>query len=89
VKRLAATLLSCLIGGLAVAADTSLTTISGANRASPAPVAYDEVQRLCAAFAARWSGQVKCFQFGTTPEGRPMMALRRRRTHEYGPSRGA
>lgn len=36
---------------------------------------YDEVERLCAAFAARWSREVRCFQFGTTPEGRPMMAL--------------
>jgi hypothetical protein len=36
---------------------------------------YDEVQRLCAAFAARWPRQVRCDAFGTTPEGRPMLRL--------------
>ena len=36
---------------------------------------YDEVERLCPAFAARWAQQVRCFSFGTTPEGRPMLAL--------------
>lgn len=73
-NRLAAALISCTIGGAALAADNSLTTVSeqsGFTRTGR----YQEVQRLCAAFAARWSGQVKCFQFGTTPEGRPMMAL--------------
>jgi hypothetical protein len=36
---------------------------------------YDEVIQLCGAFQQAWPKQVKCFQFGTTPEGRPMMAL--------------
>jgi hypothetical protein len=36
---------------------------------------YDEVIRLCHAYQAAWPKQVKCFQFGTTPEGRPMLAL--------------
>lgn len=36
---------------------------------------YDEVIRLCGAFQQAWPKQVKCFQFGTTPEGRPMLAL--------------
>jgi len=36
---------------------------------------YDEVVRLCAAFQQAYPKQVKCFQFGTTPEGRPMLAL--------------
>jgi hypothetical protein len=36
---------------------------------------YDEVVRLCGAYQAAWPKQVKCFQFGTTPEGRPMLAL--------------
>jgi murein tripeptide amidase MpaA len=36
---------------------------------------YDEVVKLCAAFQQAYPKQVKCFQFGTTPEGRPMMAL--------------
>ena len=36
---------------------------------------YDEVERLCAAYAAQWPEAVRCFAFGRTPEGRPMMAL--------------
>ena len=36
---------------------------------------YDEVERLCAAYAARWPEQVRCLEFGRTPENRPMLAL--------------
>jgi hypothetical protein len=36
---------------------------------------YDEVIKLCGAFQQAYPKQVKCFQFGTTPEGRPMLAL--------------
>jgi len=36
---------------------------------------YDEVERLCAAYAARWPVQVRCLEFGRTPENRPMLAL--------------
>ncbi|HEU4852324.1 MAG TPA: M14 family metallopeptidase [Telluria sp.] len=36
---------------------------------------YDEVQRLCQSFQAAYPKQVKCFEFGRTPEGRPMLAL--------------
>jgi len=36
---------------------------------------YDEVERLCAAYAARWPKQVRCLEFGRTPENRPMLAL--------------
>jgi hypothetical protein len=36
---------------------------------------YEEVERLCKAFAARYPTQVRCFQFGVTPQGRPMLAL--------------
>jgi len=35
----------------------------------------DEVERLCAAFAAKWPGTVKCIEFGRSAEGRPMLAL--------------
>jgi hypothetical protein len=59
----------------AVAADTpDLRTIaeqSGYVRTGR----YDEVQRLCTAFAAAWPKQVRCAEFGRTPEGRPMLAL--------------
>ena len=36
---------------------------------------YDEVIKLCASFQRAYPGQVKCIDFGTTPEGRPMKAL--------------
>ena len=36
---------------------------------------FDEVQRLCTAFAAAWPKQVRCIEFGRTPELRPMLAL--------------
>src|SRR4051812_32940541 len=36
---------------------------------------YDEVIRLCADFALAYPKMVKCGDFGTTPEGRPMLAL--------------
>jgi hypothetical protein len=36
---------------------------------------FDEVQRLCAAFAATWPKQVRCVEFGRSPEGRPLLAL--------------
>jgi murein tripeptide amidase MpaA len=36
---------------------------------------YDEVERLCAAYARTWPDAVRCVEFGRTPEGRPMLAL--------------
>jgi hypothetical protein len=36
---------------------------------------YDEVVALCAAFQQAWPKAVRCFEFGRTPEGRPMLAL--------------
>jgi hypothetical protein len=36
---------------------------------------YDEVERLCPAYQQTWPSQVRCFEFGRTPEGRPMLAL--------------
>ncbi len=36
---------------------------------------YDEVIALCAAFAERYPDAVRCADFGTTPEGRPMKLL--------------
>jgi hypothetical protein len=72
-----------LLGGLGLliatvahpaATDAALTTAaeqSGFTRTGR----YEEVERLCSAFAARWPHAVRCFAFGTTPEGRPMMAL--------------
>jgi hypothetical protein len=36
---------------------------------------YEEVERLCPAFQKQWPQQVRCFEFGRTPEGRPLLAL--------------
>jgi hypothetical protein len=36
---------------------------------------YDEVVRLCSAFQHAYPRQVRCIEFGRTPEGRPMLAL--------------
>ncbi len=36
---------------------------------------YEEVERLCPAFQNAWPAQVRCFEFGRSPEGRPMLAL--------------
>ena len=36
---------------------------------------YDEVVRLCQAFASAYAQKLRCQRFGETPEGRPMLAL--------------
>lgn len=36
---------------------------------------YDEIERLCPAYQQTWPSQVRCLEFGRTPEGRPMLAL--------------
>lgn len=41
---------------------------------------YDEVIALCAQFQKAYPKQVRCFEFGRTPQGRPMLALAVSRT---------
>ena len=36
---------------------------------------YAEVERLCRGFEDAYSGRARCITFGTTPEGRPMLAI--------------
>ncbi len=36
---------------------------------------YDEVERLCPAFQAAYPQAVRCFEFGRSPQGRPMLAM--------------
>jgi hypothetical protein len=36
---------------------------------------YDEVKRLCHALERAYPSRARCFAFGRTPEGRPMLAL--------------
>jgi len=62
-------------GPLPARADgSSLTTVaerSGFLRTGR----YEEVIALCAAFAKAWPQSVRCIDFGTSPDGRPMKAL--------------
>jgi hypothetical protein len=44
---------------------------------------YDEVIKLCAAFQKAYPKEVKCIEFGRTPEGRPMLALVATRTGAF------
>jgi len=64
--------LSCALP-LAYAAP-SLTTISERSGFQNTG-RYDEVIALCSAFQQAYPKQVKCIEFGRTPEGRPMKAL--------------
>jgi hypothetical protein len=36
---------------------------------------FAEIERLCPAYQQTWPKQVRCFEFGRTPEDRPMLAL--------------
>ena len=72
-NRIALALAASLLALPAVAQDT-LTTLSersGFLRTGR----YDETVALCAAFARRYPDAVRCIEFGTSPEGRPMKAL--------------
>ena len=58
----------------AAAADTSLSTV--AERSGFIKTGrYDEVIALCEAYAQRYPDAVRCADFGTSPEGRPMKLL--------------
>jgi hypothetical protein len=67
-------LLICLALPVVSSAAAALTTVaeqSGYKRTGR----YDEVERLCSAFAQAWPAKVRCFEFGRTPEGRRMLGL--------------
>ncbi|MBK7204570.1 MAG: M14 family metallopeptidase [Thermomonas sp.] len=74
---LAAALLACPLSlGMApaFAASTALTTT--AERTGFRQTGrYDEVIALCDAFQQAYPQAVRCFDFGTTPAGRPMKAM--------------
>ncbi len=58
----------------AFAADADLSTV--AERSGYTETGrYAEVVELCDRYARAWSQAVRCFDFGTTPQGRPMKAL--------------
>src|SRR6516162_6552081 len=65
-----------IITSLAVAAtaDSPLSTV--AQRSGWTETGrYEEVIQLCDAFQKAYPKKVRCKKFGTTPEGRPMLAL--------------
>jgi Zinc carboxypeptidase len=69
-----ATAASIFSSAPAGASATSLTTIAEQSR-NQRTGRYAEVERLCPAFQQAWPAQVRCFEFGRSPEGRPMLAL--------------
>ncbi|QCU72514.1 peptidase M14 [Luteimonas yindakuii] len=69
--RLALALLLALAGTAAAADLTTHAERSGFVETGR----YDETIALCDAFQAAYPDAVRCFDFGTTPEGRPMKAL--------------
>jgi hypothetical protein len=69
----------------AIAADQALTTLS--ERSGFLKTGrYDEVIALCDAFAKRYPAAVRCREFGTTPEGRPMKLLVVSKTGAFTPA---
>lgn len=73
---LIASLLPVLAAALAAVAHAAPALTTKAERSGYVHTGrYDEVIALCEAFAARYPGRVRCTDFGTTPEGRPMKAL--------------
>jgi Zinc carboxypeptidase len=72
------------VSASAIAADPALTTLS--ERSDFLKTGrYDEVIALCDAFQQRHPDAVRCFDFGTTPEGRPMKAMAVSRTGKLTP----
>ncbi|MET0322181.1 MAG: M14 family zinc carboxypeptidase [Duganella sp.] len=71
-----------VLAAAAVSASTpssALTTISERS-GFQSTGRYAEVADLCARFQKAYPKQVRCFEFGRTPEGRPMLALAVTRT---------
>lgn len=69
----ASLVLLCAVGAsLAAPADLSTEAERTQYRSTGR---YAEVETLCEAYARAWPRQVRCEQFGRTPEGRRMLAL--------------
>jgi len=62
----------------------NLTTVSERS-GFEATGRYDEVIALCDAFQAAYPKQIRCIDFGITPEGRPMKALVASNTNAFTP----
>jgi len=73
------------VAGLASAAEPAALATHAERSGFVETGRYDEVVALCAAFAARHPDAVRCERFGTSPEGRPMLALVATRTGAFTP----
>jgi len=78
---LAGSALACTFGALAGTATTGPATPDSSDLATVAERSgylrtgrYDEVERLCKAYAERWPARARCVEFGRTPENRPRRA---------------
>lgn len=75
-RTAALALLICSVTQVAAAASNGNALRTVAEQSSDRRTGrYEEVERLCPAFQQQWPRQVRCFEFGRTPEGRPMLAL--------------
>ncbi|MFY2764952.1 M14 family metallopeptidase [Arenimonas sp. MALMAid1274] len=72
--RLLTALLIALLASTSQAAPAPLSTVSEASGFTRTG-RYEEVIALCEAFALAYPQSVRCLDFGTTPQGRPMKAL--------------
>src|SRR4051794_12885998 len=71
------TSIACLVlcsATLAATARNDLSTIAERSKYQRTG-RYEEVEQLCHAFQQQWPQQVRCFEFGRSPEGRTMWAL--------------
>ncbi|MEH0168562.1 M14 family metallopeptidase [Roseateles microcysteis] len=72
--KLSTLLAASLLAASALAAPPPLSTVS--ERSGFLKTGrYDEVQALCRDFEKAYPGRVRCWEFGRTPQGRPMLAL--------------
>ncbi len=73
-RHLLALALLAVLPSLTFASKPSLTTVAERS-AYKQTGRYDEVISLCNAYQATWPEAVHCFDFGITPQGRPMKAM--------------
>ena len=69
------TILTLQPAGAASRAPAHPTLRTVAEQSNQLTGRYDEIERLCPAYQQTWPDKVRCFEFGRTPEGRPMLAL--------------
>ena len=76
IQRLAPCVLALLaVHGIAYSAERNMLQTIAEQSGFKKTGRYEEVERLCAAFAKTYPDAVRCEEFGRTPEGRPMLGL--------------